>query len=166
MRVPLPRRGSRRAAVAVRSVDENIGGAALLAPPRSKEVGSPVWTTFASGSSVRLLERRGPTEIGRRLTLLGGLGGDRPSSGRRAPVPRRAFRHADGCGDEPCPASTSKSAACRTAPTFWRPAPTPDNVLQEANGRNNCTAVYVQLSGLTTSSPSAQIIGPGPRCAK
>jgi hypothetical protein len=38
----------------------------------------------------------------------------------------------------------------------------PDNVLQEANDRNNCTAVYVRLSGLTTSSPSAQIVGLGP----
>jgi hypothetical protein len=42
----------------------------------------------------------------------------------------------------------------------------PDSRLVEANDRNNCGSVYIRLSNMTGSIPSAQILGPGPACLR
>lgn len=40
----------------------------------------------------------------------------------------------------------------------------PDGLLAETTLGNNCASIRIRLSGLTTASPAAQILGPGPRC--
>lgn len=40
----------------------------------------------------------------------------------------------------------------------------PENRLVEAKEDNNCISVYIRLTGIATSSPQAQILGPGPSC--
>ena len=41
----------------------------------------------------------------------------------------------------------------------------PDNTILEANESNNCGSVYVRLSNVATS-PTAELLGPGPRCKR
>jgi hypothetical protein len=41
----------------------------------------------------------------------------------------------------------------------------PDNTILEANESNNCGSVYVRLAGVD-SSPTAELLGPGPRCKR
>ena len=41
----------------------------------------------------------------------------------------------------------------------------PNNRLRESNKTNNCGSVYVRLTGMRSSSPSAEILGPGPSCS-
>ncbi|AHG88657.1 hypothetical protein J421_1120 [Gemmatirosa kalamazoonensis] len=42
----------------------------------------------------------------------------------------------------------------------------PDDTILEANESNNCGAVYVRLTGMTTASPHAALLGPGPACSR
>ena len=41
----------------------------------------------------------------------------------------------------------------------------PDNTLLESDETNNCGAVYVRLSDMTTAHPRATLVGPAPKCA-
>jgi Lysyl oxidase len=40
----------------------------------------------------------------------------------------------------------------------------PDNAIRERDESNNCASAYVQLAGMGTAAPQAQLLGPGPRC--
>jgi hypothetical protein len=40
----------------------------------------------------------------------------------------------------------------------------PENQIEEENKANNCVSIYIRLSGMASSSPAAEIIGPGPSC--
>lgn len=40
----------------------------------------------------------------------------------------------------------------------------PDDAILEANESNNCASVLIQLSGMETDSPSAELLGKGPPC--
>ena len=40
----------------------------------------------------------------------------------------------------------------------------PDGLLREVTRANNCTSIRIRLSGMSSSSPSARVIGPGPAC--
>jgi len=42
----------------------------------------------------------------------------------------------------------------------------PDHQLIEENEANNCVSIYIRLSGMSTRSPAAQIVGPGPSCSE
>src|SRR5207248_6669790 len=41
----------------------------------------------------------------------------------------------------------------------------PDNLLLESNKANNCGSIYVRLSGVSSTSPAADIVGAGPPCS-
>jgi Lysyl oxidase len=40
----------------------------------------------------------------------------------------------------------------------------PDNSIREADETNNCTSTYVELSGMGSGAPQAELAGPGPPC--
>jgi hypothetical protein len=40
----------------------------------------------------------------------------------------------------------------------------PEGKLREANEENNCGSVLVELSGLATNEPHAELLGIGPAC--
>jgi hypothetical protein len=40
----------------------------------------------------------------------------------------------------------------------------PDNTLREADETNNCGAVLIRLSNMSTASPGAELVRPQPAC--
>lgn len=40
----------------------------------------------------------------------------------------------------------------------------PENAIVESDETNNCRAVLVRLTGMTSAAPTAEVLGPGPRC--
>jgi hypothetical protein len=40
----------------------------------------------------------------------------------------------------------------------------PDNLLRETNESNNCGGIRIRLTGIRSSTPRAEILGPAPRC--
>lgn len=41
----------------------------------------------------------------------------------------------------------------------------PDGLLLEADETNNCDSIVIRIAGTSTGTPSAVILGPGPRCS-
>lgn len=41
----------------------------------------------------------------------------------------------------------------------------PDDLLVEADETNNCSSIFIRLSGMSSTTPSARILGRGPACS-